>query len=58
MMKKRRGSSARGARAVKNEKVTKSKKIDLSDIPELSDRQLSSMRRVGKPTMGDEPSRL
>ena len=56
-MKKRRGSSARGARAVKNEKVTKSNKIDFSDIPELSDRQLSSMRR-GRPTMGDEPRKL
>ncbi len=58
MMKKRRGSSARGAQAVKKEKVTKSKKIDFSDIPELSDRQLSSMRRVGRPTMGDEPRKL
>ncbi len=58
MMKKRRGSSARGEQAVKNEKVTKSKKIDFSDIPELSDRQLSSMRRVGRPTMGDEPRKL
>ncbi len=58
MMKKRRGSSARGARAEKNEKVTKSKKIDFADIAELSDRQLSSMRRVGRPTMGDEPRKL
>ena len=58
MKKKGRGSSARGVRAVKNEKVTKSKKIDFSDIPELSDRQLSSMRRVGRPTMGDEPKKL
>ena len=57
-MKKRRGSSARAARAVKSEKVAKSKKIDFSDIPELSDRQLSSMRRVGRPTMGDEPRKL
>lgn len=57
-MKKRRGSSARGARAVKNESAMKSKKIDFSDIPELSDRQLSSMRRVGRPTMGDEPRKL
>ena len=58
MKKKRRGSSARGARAVKNEKFTKSKKIDFSDIPELSDRQLSSMGRVGRPTMGDEPRKV
>jgi uncharacterized protein (DUF4415 family) len=57
-MKKKRGSSARGARAGKNEKGTRSKKIDYSDIPELSDRQLSSMRRVGRPTVGDEPRKL
>jgi uncharacterized protein (DUF4415 family) len=34
------------------------KKINYSDIPELSDRQLSSMRRVGRPTVGDEPRKL
>ena len=32
-MKKRRGSSARGARALKNEKGMKPKKINFSDIP-------------------------
>jgi uncharacterized protein (DUF4415 family) len=58
MMKKSRGSSARGARAGKKEKGMKSKKIDFSDIPELSDKQLSSMRRVGRPTVGDEPRKL
>ena len=57
-MKKSRGSSARGARAGKNEKSMKPKKVDFSDIPELSDEQLSSMRRVGRPTMGDEPRKL
>lgn len=57
-MKKSRGSSARGARAGKNEKGMKPKKIDFSDIPELSDEQLSSMRRVGRPTVGDEPRKL
>jgi uncharacterized protein (DUF4415 family) len=57
-MKKRRGSSARGARAAKNEKGMKSTKINFSDIPELSDRQLSSMRRVGRPTVGDELRKL
>jgi hypothetical protein len=35
-MKKSRGSSASGARAGKNEKGMKSKKINFSDIPELS----------------------
>ena len=57
-MKRSRGSSARGARAVKNETGMKSKKLDFSDIPELTDRQLSFMRRVGRPTMGDEPRKL
>jgi uncharacterized protein (DUF4415 family) len=33
-------------------------KIDYSDIPELSDRQFSAMRRVGRPTVGDEPRKL
>jgi len=58
MMKKSRGSSARGEPAGKKEKRIKSKKINFSDIAELSDRQLSSMRRVGRPTVGDEPRKL
>ena len=57
-MKKSRGSSGRDARAAKSEKGMKSKKINFSDIPELSDKQLSSMRRVGRPTVGDEPRKL
>jgi len=57
-MKKSRGSSARGGRAGKKEKDTNRKKIDFSDIPELSDNQLSRMRRVGRPTVGDEPRKL
>jgi hypothetical protein len=54
-MKKKRGLSARDARAVKSEKSMRPKKINYSDIPELSDRQLFSMRRVGRPTVSDEP---
>lgn len=57
-MKKSRGSSARAGRAGKKERDMKSKKIDFSDIPELSDNQLSRMRRVGRPTVGDEPRKL
>jgi uncharacterized protein (DUF4415 family) len=57
-MKKKRGLSARDARAVKSEKSMRPKKINYSDISELSDRQLSSMRRVGRPTVGDEPRKL
>ena len=57
-MKKSRALSARAARARRKEKNTKSKKIDFSDIPELSDKQLERMRRVGRPTVGDEPRKL
>ena len=57
-MKKTQGSSARGVRAAKKEKNTKPKKIDFSDIPELPDKQLSRVRRVGRPMVGDEPRRL
>ena len=31
---------------------------DFSDIPELSDKQLSRLRRVGQPTVRDEPRKL
>ncbi len=57
-MKKSHGSSVRVARAAKKEKSMKSKKIDFSDIPELSDKQLSRLRRVGRPTVGEEPRKL
>jgi uncharacterized protein (DUF4415 family) len=57
-MKKRQELSARGGRAVKRGARTKGKRIDFSDIPELSKKQLSAMRRVGRPTLGDEPRRL
>src|SRR5262245_11211620 len=57
-MKKSHGSSVRGARAGKKEKTMKSKKINFSDITELSYKQHSRMRRVGRPTVGDEPRRL
>ena len=57
-MKKSRGSSARAARAGKKDKNMKSKKIDFSDIPELSDKQLERMHRVGRPTVGEEPRKL
>ncbi len=36
----------------------RAKKIDFSDIAELSEKQLSRMRRVGRPTLGDEPRKL
>lgn len=57
-MKKSRGLSMRGGRAGKRGKFTRSRKIDFADIPELSEKQLSGMRRVGRPTLGDEPRKL
>ncbi len=57
-MKRSGKSSARAARAGKKDKNLKSKKIDFSDIPELSDKQFQQMRRVGRPTVGDEPRKL
>jgi uncharacterized protein (DUF4415 family) len=35
-----------------------SEKIDFSDLPELSDKQLKSMRRVGRPTIGARARQL
>jgi uncharacterized protein (DUF4415 family) len=57
-MKKRRELSAQGGRAAKREKGTKSRRIDFSDIPELSEKQISVTRRVGRPPLGDQPRRL
>lgn len=57
-MKKSRDLSARDARVVRKGKNTSRNRIDFSDIPELSDGQLSSMRRVGRPPLGNQPRRL
>jgi uncharacterized protein (DUF4415 family) len=57
-MKKSHGLSAQGERTGKKGRATRSKKIDFSDIPELSENQLSRMRRIGRPSLGDEPRRL
>lgn len=46
------GSSARGGRRTTNARPTADKKIDFSDIPELSREQLRSARRVGRPSTG------
>ncbi len=57
-MKKSRGLSVRGGRTAKKGKGIRSKKIDYSDIPALSQRQLAGLRRVGRPPIGDEPRKL
>lgn len=58
MAKKPFGSSARGMRAKKNAKIIPDCKIDFSDIPELSDKQLKGMKRLGRPLLGAEPRKL
>ncbi len=54
-MKRPRASSVRGVRVEKSATDTKRRKIDFSDIPELSEEQLARMRRVGRPPRGDRP---
>lgn len=51
-------SSARGWRIERKKSAIKRRKIDYSDIPPLSDAQLASMRRIGRPPLGDEPRQL
>lgn len=58
-MTKRSVSSARGARtARKGLRTRAARRIDFSDIPEVSDEQLRAMRRVGRPPLGDAARRL
>lgn len=42
----------------KEKSAIKKQRIDYSDIPSLSDKQLASMRRVGRPPLGEEPRQL
>ena len=61
MAHKKSGSSAPVKRAARKNALTKKKrekKIDFSDIPELSDAQLMSMRRVGRPPIGEHARQL
>jgi uncharacterized protein (DUF4415 family) len=52
MMRKRSGSSARGARPRKSAKRTSADAIDFSDIPESTDAELKRAHRVGRPRTG------
>jgi uncharacterized protein (DUF4415 family) len=49
-----------GARRASRKERTKYEveEADFSDIPELSDKQLSRLRAVGRPTVRDEPRKL
>ncbi len=49
MAQKQPGSSAHAKRRVKNVRHMPDSKIDFSDIPEMSDEELSRGRRVGRP---------
>ena len=57
-MKKLSESSVRDWRTEMKKSATKKRKIDYSDIPPLSDRQLTSMRPVGRPPLGAERRQL
>lgn len=57
-MKKLSASSVRGWRTGKKRGATTKRRNDYSDIPPLSDKQLASMRRVGRPPLGEEPRQL
>jgi uncharacterized protein (DUF4415 family) len=48
----------RGWRTAKKRGATKKQRIEYSDIPPLSNKQLASMRRVGRPPLGEEPRQL
>jgi uncharacterized protein (DUF4415 family) len=52
MTKKRSGSSAQGKHRAKNVKHMPDSKIDFSDVPELSEDELSTARKVGRPKSG------
>lgn len=57
MKKKQFELSVRGGRPVKREKLMGRTKIDFSDMLELTDPELSTARRVGRPNM-DHPKEL
>ena len=56
-MSRRSGSSARGSQAAASAKRTR-RKIDFSDIPDSSAEQLRTMRRVGRPPLGERARQL
>ena len=57
-MSKQSVSSVRAARVVKNAPRTPRPKIDFSDIPDSSPKQLRAMRRLGRPPLGARARQL
>ena len=53
MAKKQSVSSAQDLRAKKNAKHISDNRIDFSDVPESTDEELRSARRVGRPSTGN-----
>jgi uncharacterized protein (DUF4415 family) len=58
MARKYSESSAHGRRARKSVKPIPDPEIDFSDIPELSDEQLASMKPIGRPLLGAAPRKM
>ncbi len=56
-MPKKSASSARGGRVAASARRT-ARSTDFSDIPEASTDQLRTMRRVGRPPLGEAPRQL
>ena len=56
-MSKRSVSSARGARVGASGQRTR-RKINFSDVPDSTAEQLRSMKRVGRPPLGDRARQL
>lgn len=52
MVKKKLASSVRDKRPARSAKHIPDRKIDFSDIPESTDAELASARRVGRPKTG------
>lgn len=58
-MSRRSASSAHAERAVgKGRRTAPARRVDFSDIPEASEKQLLAMRRVGRPPLGDRARHL
>lgn len=59
MARKKSGLSARDLRAAKSgRRIPTDEEIDFSDIPECTDEQLASMKRVGRPPLGEQTKQL
>lgn len=55
MAQRKSGSSVQGKPAKRSVKRIQDMEIDFSDIPELSEKKLKAMKRVGRPPLGENP---